>query len=77
MYLSDAANVMAPAYLTILARGYSVHEERGQMIAVKGSDRFSAEGPVALLGVIVVAETRGENWKATDDEIKDFVVRYG
>ena len=49
---------MTPAYLTVLAKGYSVHEENGLMVAMKGSDRFSAEGSVALLGVIVVAEER-------------------
>ncbi len=68
---------MTPAYLTVLAKGYSVHEENGLMVAMKGSDRFSAEGSVALLGVIVVAEERGENWRAADSEVEDFVSRFG
>lgn len=76
MELYDAASLMTPAYLTILAKGYAVHDEGELMVAVKGADRFSAEGPVALLGVIVVAETRGEDWEATDDEIQDFVARF-
>jgi len=77
MHLSDAANLMTPAYLTILAKGYAVHAEQGLMVAVKGSRSFSAEGPVALLGVIAIAETRGDHWQATDNEIEDFVARFG
>jgi hypothetical protein len=77
MHLSDAANLMAPAYLTILAKGYTVRAEQGLMVAAKGADTFSAEGPVALLGVIVVGEFRGHDWRPTDEEVEDFVARFG
>lgn len=77
MHLSDAANLMTPAYLSILAKGYSVHSTQGLMVAAKGPNSFSAEGPVALLGVIVVGEMRGEDWRAADAEIEDFIARFG
>ena len=77
MYLADAANLMTPAYLTILAKGYTVREVQGLMWATRGADSFVAEGPVALLGTIVVGEMRGDDWAATDNEIEDFVVRFG
>jgi len=77
MHLSAAANLLALAYLSILSKGYAVQVEGGLMVAVRGADRFSADGPVELLGVIAVAETRGENWQATDEEIDDFLSRFG
>ena len=77
MHLSDAANLMAPAYQVILAKGYSVRAEQDLMVAVKGDDRFVAENPVALLGVIALAEARAEHWQATDAEIAEFMALFG
>jgi hypothetical protein len=76
MHLSAAANLLAPAYLSLLAKGYSVRDENGLMVAERGPDCFLAENPIELLGVIAIAETRGENWQATDDEIDDFILRF-
>jgi hypothetical protein len=73
VHIADAANLMSPAYLTIVAKGYAVHMDGDLMVASKGDDRFIADVPVALLGVIVVGETRGENWRASDDEIAGFM----
>jgi len=36
-----------------------------------------AEDPILLLGVIALAEARGEDWRATDEQIEDFVARFG
>jgi len=73
MHLSDAANVMTPAYLVLLSKGYSIRLEGDWMIAERGEDSFLADGPVALLGLISVFEARGESWNATDNEIDDFM----
>jgi len=77
MRLSDAANVMTPAYLTILSKGFSVRRSGDLLVAEKADDQFTAEGPVSLLGLIAIAEVRGEAWQATDDEVSAFVDRFG
>lgn len=77
MHLADAANTMTPAYLAILAKGYSVKSSGEYMIAERDGSSFVADGPVALLGLIALAEIRGESWQATDDEIDEFMALFG
>jgi hypothetical protein len=77
MHLVDAANAMTPAYLTILSKGYSVKRCGERMVAEREGSSFAAEGPVVLLGLIAIAETRGETWQATDGEIDAFVALFG
>jgi len=73
MYIYDAASAMTPAYLAILAKGYTVRLDGTYMIAERGADTFVADGPVPLLGLIAMIEVRREAWQATDDEICAFV----
>ena len=77
MHLADAANIMTPAYLVILSKGYSVEVAGDLMVAERDGSSFVADGPVALLGLIAMAEIRGENWQATDEEIDAFVALFG
>lgn len=77
MHLVDAANTMTPAYLAILAKGFSVRADGELMIAERNGEYFAADGPVPLLGLITMAEIRGEEWEATDDEIEAFVAQFG
>jgi len=77
MHLVDAANIMTPAYLAILAKGYSVGSRGEYMIAERDGSSFLAESPVPLLGLIAMAEIRGENWQATDEEIDKFLDLFG
>ena len=76
MHLAAAGNLVIPAYLCIPAKGYSVRNANGLMTAERGSDHFVAHSPIELLGVITLAEMRGENWQATDDEIDDYLSRF-
>ncbi|WP_157219162.1 hypothetical protein [Flavisphingomonas formosensis] len=77
MHLVDAANVMTPAYLAILSKGYSVWSDKGLMLAEREGDRFIADGPVPLLGLIAMAEIRGEMRQASDQEIGQFIALFG
>lgn len=77
MHLVDAANTMTPAYLAILSKGFSVRSGNGLLVAERGGDQFTAESPVQLLGLIAMTEIRGEAWQATDEEIDEFVARFG
>ena len=79
--ISAAANVEIPAYLTLKEKGYSVRWERKDnetenWHAYKHDHHFMAEGPIELLGVVSVYEARGENWKASDAEIDEFMEKY-
>jgi hypothetical protein len=73
MHITSASNLFAPAYLTVVERGYAVHKGGDLLVATKGDDTFTAEDPILLLGVIAMAETRGENWTATDQQIDAFL----
>ncbi len=70
-----------PAYLALLAKGYSVRWERKSKenelwYAERENGEFVAEGPIELLGLVAMYEVRGENWKATDKEIDAFMEKY-
>lgn len=78
MHIYAAGNVVVPAYLAILAKGYNV-EMTGPdrwLLATKDGNSYHAEDPIFLLGLIMVGELRGENWQASDQEIDDFLVRF-
>ncbi len=77
MFLADAANMMIPAYLAILSKGYDIRIFGNLMIAQRGDKSFTADGPVALLGLIKMVEARGEAWAAADAEIENFVELFG
>lgn len=82
MNLNAAANVLVPAYLALVAKGYVVRCERlavgsDNWIAEGALGRFSADDPITLLGVIGVAETRGTNWAASDSETESFINSFG
>ncbi|MGO4728366.1 MULTISPECIES: hypothetical protein [unclassified Inquilinus] len=79
MHISAAANVAVPAYLAILSKGYKIEpgSEPSHLIATRGDDAFLADDPITLLGLIAMAELRGEHWHATDQEIDDYLLRFG
>ncbi len=82
MNIAAAGNVEVPAYLVIIAKGYDVSREESAnslddvWTARKDENSFSANGLIELLGVITIAEARGENWRATDEEIDRFLRKF-
>jgi hypothetical protein len=81
-YISAAGNTEVPAYLVLKAKGYQI-----TVTSIKGSqeqtwsaenDRvcLRAEGPIELLGMVSMYEKRGSSWRASDEEIDDFVKRF-
>lgn len=81
--LVDAGNVVVPAFLTLLERGYSVRSEKSEdssvetWIAERDSTELLARDPVTLLGLAAIIETRGHGWMASDDQIEDFLHQFG
>ena len=78
MQISAAGNTGGAAYLVLIAKGYD-HPPRSRIdawVAQKGEDAFGASGPLELLGLVAMAEARGSNWRATDEEIDTFLKKY-
>ena len=42
-------------------------------VATKGDNEFVGEDPITLLGLIKLAEVRGEDWHASDSEIDKYM----
>jgi hypothetical protein len=81
MFLTTAGNVLIPAYLALVEKGYSVRREgtgdQERWHAEKADRHFLAEDPLYLLGLVALYETRGEDWRATDEQIDGFLDRHG
>ena len=77
--LVSAGNVLVPAYLALVEKGYRVkrlksakRHEPEQWCATKGASRFVADDTLSLLGLVAMHEVRGKAWKASDKEIDSF-----
>lgn len=51
--------------------------EREFWYAANDEREFISGGPIALLGIVYLYESRGENWIAMDEEIEVFMREYG
>jgi hypothetical protein len=80
--LCKAGNTIVPAYLVFRAKGYDItnqHPADGDELwfASGPLGRFTAEDAESLLGLITLAEVRGEQWRASDEEIENFMATFG
>jgi len=73
--LTNAANTLVPAILALERSGYTVTQDGALIVASARNARFSAEDPVALLGLVRLAELR-RPWRATDAEIDATLDRF-
>lgn len=79
--IANAGNTEVPCYLSIEKLGYSfsrVHEgtDNELWVAENGKLKFVASNQLELLGLIYMREIRGENWKAEDSEIENYLQTY-
>lgn len=76
--IADAGNVMVPAYLILKKKGYRLRRSNPGDLdlelwhAENATCEFVADGPVALLGLVLLYETRGENWQSNDEDLREF-----
>jgi hypothetical protein len=70
-----AADTVIPAILALESMGFIVSQEAGLIVARAGNARFAAEDPVAVLGLVKLAETQ-RPWRADDEEIDDVLGRF-
>lgn len=80
-----AGNVEVPCFLAIQAMGYSIKKEsldagteneREIWIGEKEGIQISGFNPVELLGIITMRSERGNEWKASDNEIESYLEKY-
>jgi hypothetical protein len=81
--LVSASNVLVPAYLALIEKGYRVKRlspaKRGEpeeWCATKGRSRFLAEDTLSLLGLVSLYEVRGRTWRASDTELESFFEQF-
>lgn len=73
--LAQAGNTVVPAILALEACGYVVTQQRPYFVVEAGDARFVADDPVALLGLVRLAEIR-RPWRANDAELDDVTSRF-
>ena len=80
MNLSSAGNTEIPAYLILRENGYSIERKESEgketWMAIKGDTKLIGDSLLELLSLRDIIEQRGKNWKATDDEIEEFLRTY-
>ena len=81
--LATAGNVLVPAYLALLQRGFGVRrdppaspEHEPLWHAESEAAHLIAEDPFSLLALAAIAESRGSDWQASDEEIASFLLDY-
>lgn len=81
--ITAAGNTEVPAFLAIKALGFDVERrfldgdpERELWVARSEQAQFSAGSPLELLGLYAMRSQRGQSWKASDDEITNFLRDY-
>ncbi len=82
MKIAAAGNTEIPAYLALLAKGLDVSKIPNsagldeEWIASDGQRQFIATGLVEVLGLVALVDLRGEDWRASDDEIDEFFAKF-
>ncbi|WP_157732601.1 hypothetical protein [Cellulomonas sp. PSBB021] len=73
--IAAASDTAVPAILALKGLHLDVSQDSGRWVARLGQARFVADDPVALLGLVKLAETR-RPWRATDSEIDDVLAEF-
>lgn len=73
--LVQAGNTTVPAILALRALGYTVERQGPRFSATAHRARFAADDPVAVLGLVKLAEQR-RPWRATDAEIDEVMAEF-
>lgn len=74
--LVQAGNTVVPSVLALRALGFTVSHVGPDFVARLGDSRFQADDPVAVLGLVKLAETR-HPWRASDSEIDQVIAEFG
>ena len=80
-HITIAGNVEVPAFLALQQLGFQLERrvhanEQEFWIATKSDISFSATSTLELLGLCLMRSTRGAEWKASNEEIDDYLRTY-
>jgi hypothetical protein len=78
--VTAAGNTVVPGLLALEEIGFQVlvdhMESRQFVIATRGDERYSADDPITVLGLIKLVQIRGWQWTATDSQIDQTIRKY-
>lgn len=76
----SCGNVAVPAYLTLKTLGFEItsssDNEQETWRAEKGDLVLIGDSTLEILGLYFLRQQRGSDWKASDNEIDDFLNRF-
>jgi len=77
--LCNSGNVVIPAIKALRELGFTVRLDSasGWFTAEANGRSFSADDPVAVLGLVKFYDTRGEHWHLPDEELMAIGKEYG
>jgi hypothetical protein len=80
-FITTAGNIEVPSFLALKQAGLDPKRERlveGVEVwtATSGNTQYSAPSPLELLGLHLLRDIRGADWKATDAEIEQYLRDY-
>lgn len=78
-FIWPSGTTVVPAILALESLGFQVtfDAQSGECRATRGDEAYSGEDPVWVLGLVKLAELRGRDWAASDDEIGATLRRFG
>jgi hypothetical protein len=72
--ISTAGNTVVPALLALEALGFNVSidtvDDQELFVATRGDETYSADDPVAVLGLVKLVEMRGWQWRPPDADLE-------
>jgi hypothetical protein len=74
--LAAAGNTLAPALGILRNLGYTVTRDKLGDRLYRAENKtciFTADDPLALLGLVKIYEERGVDWQPTDEEVRDIL----
>ncbi|WP_299104856.1 hypothetical protein [uncultured Tenacibaculum sp.] len=71
--IAAAGNIEPPIYHLLLEKGYKLELKNHRVIARKDNLEIIANSAVELAGIILLRESKGENWKVSDEKIHEYL----
>lgn len=81
IHITATGNTEVPAYLILEELGYEVerrylNSDSEIWIARQGEEEFSAGSAIEVLGLCLMRQKRGEDWKANDEQINTYLKKF-
>ena len=71
--MASAGNTEPPAFFLLKELGFELSKYQDFYIAQNPEVEFVANSPLELLGLVVLYNAKGENWRASDEQIDQFI----